>query len=185
MRVRIFLLTVKEDQECGPRQNYKGLPVLSDTRWLTRIDSIDCLLKNYIAVCEALEEVRDSSSGQSACDADVFHKCLLSFEFSASAVICRHVLAYTRPISVALQGKNCDLLKAHSMAQHLVEVYWKMNGQEGDKFTGLWQKIVKIAETLNIEPEKKRRVARQKYRANPPVERDRSTLQSHILQCIS
>ena len=90
------------DQGCVPKRKYKGLPVLSDTRWLTRIDSIDCLLNNYIAVCEALEEVRDSSSGQNASDADAFLKRLLSFEFLASAVICRHVLAYTRPITVAL-----------------------------------------------------------------------------------
>ena len=50
------------------------IPVLSDTCWLTRIDSIDCLLKHYRAVCEAVEEVRDSSCGQSASDADAFLK---------------------------------------------------------------------------------------------------------------
>ena len=39
-----------------------------------------------------------------------------------------------------------------------------------DKFKGLWQRIVDIAETLSIEPRKKRTVARQRHRANPPVE---------------
>ena len=159
----------KDDQGCIPKRKYKGLPVLSDTRWLTRIDSIDCLLNNYIAVCEALEEVRDSSSGQSASDADTFLKRLLSFEFLASAVICRHVLAYTRPITVALQGSNCDILKAHRMAQHLVKLLEDERMGE-DKFKGLWQRIVDIAETLSIEPRKKRTVARQRHRANPPVE---------------
>ena len=92
----------ENDQGCIPKRKYKGLPVLSDTRWLTRIDSIDCLRNNYIAVCEALEEVRDSSSRQSTSDADTFFKRLLSFEFLASAVICRH----TRQITVALQGSS-------------------------------------------------------------------------------
>ena len=49
-----------------PKRKFQGLPVLSDTRWLTRVNSIDCLLQNYRSVCEAVEEVRDSSTGQSA-----------------------------------------------------------------------------------------------------------------------
>ena len=61
-----------EDDNSLPQRQYRGLPVLSDTRWLARVDSIDCLLRHYRAVCEAVEAVRDSSSGQSASDADSF-----------------------------------------------------------------------------------------------------------------
>ncbi len=57
------------DTEDGNERKYQGLPTLSDTRWLSRVDSIDCLLKNYPSVCEALEAVRDASTGQSASDA--------------------------------------------------------------------------------------------------------------------
>ena len=158
-----------DEEQLIPKRKYQGLPVLSDTRWLTRIDSIDCLLKHYRAVCEAVEEVRDSSCGQSASDADAFLKRLLSFEFLASAVICRHVLAYTRPITVALQASNCDLLKAHRMAQRLVKTL-EIERTEADKFKDLWQNITEIAASLNMEPTKKRTVARQQNRANPPVE---------------
>ena len=63
-----------DEEQLIPNRKYQGLPMLSDTRWLTRIDSIDCLLKHYRAVCEAVEEVRDSSCGQSASDADAFLK---------------------------------------------------------------------------------------------------------------
>ena len=52
------------DSDLVSKRRYHGLPVLSDTCWLTRVDSIHCLLRNYRAVCEAIEEVRDSSSGQ-------------------------------------------------------------------------------------------------------------------------
>jgi len=43
--------------EISAGMNIEPLPVLSDTRWLTRVDSIDCLLKRYRAVCEAVEAV--------------------------------------------------------------------------------------------------------------------------------
>ena len=64
-----------------PKRQYLGLAVLCDTCWLSRVDSIHCLLKHYRAVCEALETVWERSSGQSASDGDTFLKYLLSFDF--------------------------------------------------------------------------------------------------------
>lgn len=142
--------------------------MLSDTRWLTRVDSIDCLLSNYRAVCEAVEAVRNSSSGKSASDADSFLKRLLSFELLVSTVLCHHVLAYTRPLTVALQAKDCNLLQAHRMAQRLAKAL--DSERAADKFHGLWQTITKISSDLDIQPAKKRSVKTQQNRANPPVE---------------
>ena len=134
---------------------------------LVKLDQL-CLLKNYTAVCEAVEAVRNRSSGQSASDADSFLKRLLSCEFLVSAFICRHVLAYTRPLTVALQAKGCDLHKAHRMAQCLVKAL--DSERAADKFHSLWQTITKISSDLDIEPAKKRSVRMQRNRANPPVE---------------
>ena len=162
-----FLADITDDS-LGPVKKYRGLPVLSDTHWLTRIDSIQCLLRKYRAVCEAVEEVRDTSSGQSASDADSYIKRLMAFEFLVSAVICQHLLQYTRPLTVALQGTECDIYKAHKMAQHLI----KALGLEryAEKFQSLWVGATKISADLGIEPAKKRTISRQRHRANPPVE---------------
>ena len=156
-----------DDTGLVPERKYRGIPVLSDTRWLMRIDSINCLLKNYLPICEAIEEIRDCSSGQSAHDADSYLNRMMTFEFIASAVICHQVLAYTRPLTVALQQKKCDLFKAHEMAQRLIE---SLKGERTTaKFAELWSKVKKVASTLNIEPAKKRTVSRQTARSNPPV----------------
>ena len=150
------------------RTKYRGLPVLSETRWLARVDSIDCLLRNYKAVCEAVEAVRNSSSGQSANDADSFLNRLLSFEFFVCAVICRHVLGFTRPLTVALQAKDCDLHEAHQMAQRLVKALESERASE--KFQKLWELTTAISSDLGLQPEKKRTARVQRNRANPPVE---------------
>ena len=55
------------EDELIPKRKFQGLSVLSDTHWLTRLDSIHCLFQNYRSVCEAVEAVRDRSTGQSAC----------------------------------------------------------------------------------------------------------------------
>lgn len=135
------LLADCADDELIPNRKHQGLPVLSDTRWLTRVDSIDCLLGNYRSVCEAVEEVRDSSTGQSTSDADSYLKRLLSFEFLVSAIICWHILAFTRPLTVALQAKECDIYKAYKMAQRLVTSL--ENERDRDRFTVCWQEILK------------------------------------------
>lgn len=122
----------------------RELPVLSDTRWLTRVDSIHCLYNHYGALCDALEAVRNCSTGSSASDAEAFLKQLQSSEFLASAIICRHVLAFTRPLTVALQAKDCDL------SQCLVKSL--EHERDPAKFHVLWQRITDIAARLNMEP---------------------------------
>ncbi len=161
-----FLADCVED-ELLPCRKFQGIPVLSDTRWLTRVDSIDYLLQNYRSVCEAVEAIRDSSTGQSARDADSFLKRLFSFEFLVSAILCRHVLAYTRPLTVALQAKDCDIYKAHRMAQRLVTSL--ESERTSDRFKELWQEIMKISTDLAIEPTRKRTVKRQQNRTNHSV----------------
>ena len=149
------LLADLHEEEIVPNRRYLGLSVLCDTCWLTRVDSIHCLLKHYRAVCKALETVRERSCGQSASDADTFLMHLLSFEFLASAVICHHVLAYTRPLTVALQAKSCDLLKAFRIAHTLRRTLIAERGEDS-KFLRLWQKIIETAQSLSVEPSKKK-----------------------------
>ena len=157
-----------DDGACIPDRKYRGLPVLSDTRWLSRVDSIDCLLKHFKAVCEAVEEVRNSSTGKSANDADSFLKRLLSFEFIVSAVISHHVLAYMRPLTVALQAKNCDLQKAYKMARRLITTL-EIDRKE-DKFGSLWEKIKLVADAVGVQKARKRIVTLQHNRTNTPAE---------------
>ena len=83
------------------RTKYRGLPVLSETRWLARVELIA-----FYATTEQC--VSRGNAGfffsQSAYDADSY---LNHLSFEASTVICRHVLGH-KPLTVALQA-NCDL----------------------------------------------------------------------------
>ena len=102
----------------------------------------------------------------------------MTFEFLASAVICHHVLAFIRPLTVALQQKDCDIFKAHEMAQRPIKAL--KNERSQDKFSTLWSKIKRIASTLNMQPAKKRTVATQRNRAKPSVEDIESHSEWHI-----
>ena len=84
-----------------------------------------------------------------------------------SAIICRHVLAFTRPLTTALQAKECNVYKAYKMVQRLVTSL--ENERDSDMFKELWQVILKISHDLGIEPSRKRSVRRQQNRTNHPV----------------
>ena len=64
---------------CQLKKNSTELLVLSDTRWLSRVDSIHCLLKHYRSICEAFEAIKAQSVGTSASDANGLLQSLISF----------------------------------------------------------------------------------------------------------
>jgi len=55
------------------------------------------------------------------------------------------------------------------MAQHLVKTL-EIERTGTAKFDSLWQRITEISAGMSIEPSKRKTVARQRNRANPPVE---------------
>lgn len=79
-------------------KNRYHLPTLSDTRWLSRVDSIITLLSNYESVHEALDEVRVQSTGRSSHDAASYLYSMSAFCFIVAAVIYQYILAFTRPL---------------------------------------------------------------------------------------
>ena len=161
-----------EDDQCDvialrANKNRYHLPTLSDTRWLSRVDSISTLLSNYEAVHEALDEVHVQSTGQSSHDAALYLYSMSAFCFIVAAVICQYILAFTRPLSVVLQSKECDLVLAHEDARNLVATIQSQRSDE--RFHLLYSRATAIASKVGVSPTKPRTVNRQVNRANANV----------------
>ena len=146
--------------------NRRGsLPTLSDTRWLSRVDSLSTLLVNYEKLIDALEEIVAESHGQSQHDVKSYAYSLASFPYIVSAVITQYVLGFTAPLSLQLQAKSCNLVKAHSEARSLLRVL--ENVRNDDKYyRKMYTRSEDIAKSVNVEPTTPRLAARQKHRAN-------------------
>ncbi|MES9881906.1 MAG: hypothetical protein ABW185_13590 [Sedimenticola sp.] len=149
----------------------QGLPTLSDTRWLSRVDSISTLLVQYSQIYRSLEEIAAKSTGQSKHDATAYMKRMGEFSYIMSAVMTQYILAHIRPLSVALQSKTCDLVAAHADCQDLISVMKKERTEE--TFRKLYDRATHILkETFgdDQEPEAPRSNARQRqqHRANAP-----------------
>ena len=157
-----------EEENLSSASNRECLPTLSDTRWLSRVDSISTLLVNYSAIYDSVSEVMLQSTGKASHDASAFLRAMEQFHFIISAVLTQYILGYTRPLSVLLQSKSCDLIKAHDEARHLVSV---LNGvRSEEKFKMLFDRAATIAKTIDVLPSKPRTTGRQAHRANARAE---------------
>ena len=90
------------------------------------------------------------------------------FQYIISAVLTQYVLGYTRPLSVLLQSKTCDLVKAHTEARNLVSLLAGLRTE--DKFGKLYARAVKVEQTIEVLPSKPRTTVRQMHRASAPAE---------------
>ena len=148
-------------------KNRYHLPTLSDTRWLSRVDSISTLLSNCKAIHEAHDELRVQPTGHCSHDVASHLYSMSAFCFIVAAVICQYILTFTRPLSVVLQSKECDLVLAHEDAQNLVAAIQSQRSDE--RLHLLYSRAFTIASKVAVSPTKPRTVNRQVNRANANV----------------
>ena len=165
-------LELHEENLLTDSNRRQGLPSLCETRWLSRVDSISTLLVKYDQIIAALENIVSASSGSSKSDAESYLKQMSGFGFIMAAVIAQYILAYIRPLSVALQSKQCDLVKAYNECQNLIKVIQEQ--RDDQTFLRLFSRATTLLK-LNFgdeeEPEMPRASSskKQKHRANAPA----------------
>ncbi|WAR15353.1 hypothetical protein MAR_005458 [Mya arenaria] len=148
-------LTQEEDHEhetllydVSKRQS---LQTLSNTRWLSRVDSISTLNVNYDKII-----IRCATTSQSAHDAIRYMHAMQRFETIVVAVLTQYTL---RRI---LGKKNIEFLH---------------NIRNEDMFDKLYNRIVSIGASIEVVASKLRTVGRQRHRANSSS--DKASVQDH------
>ncbi len=167
------LLDDEEELVFSSSQNKASIPTLSETRWLSRVDTLTWLVSNYAGIIDVLDNIQEESSGQASADAFSYKNSLTNFEFLVAVVAVQHILGYIRPLSISLQATDCDLVQAFTEAKNLTEVMTKH--RDGSHFTLLMKRAATIADDIGITPTKPRVSGRQRHRANADV----STTEDH------
>ena len=93
----------------------------------------------------------------------------VTFPFIVSMVIVRHILDLTRPLTVKLQRKEMDLLKAKDEIASLKSDLSQMEADIDARHHHLYTEAVNLARSVSVEPSMPRIVQRQVYRANAPA----------------
>ena len=156
-----------QNSEASKRKKLKDL---CKTRWVERHDAFEAFAELYVATVSCLEGIVESSSTwnrETVADAQSHLRALTEFKFLVALIITKNVLAYTKGLSVKLQGRYQDIIRAHSNIKSVTESLEDAR-KSVDTFHSMWFEEAKsIASELNIDPSMPRLSSRQRHRANP------------------
>ena len=159
-----------------PAANHFVLVNVCRTRWIERIDGMDRIVELLHPVVATLEDIsmnRNAPSNgnwnqNSRNDAQALINAI-TFSFIVALVIVRHILDLTRPLTVRLQKKAMDLLKAKEEIGLLKSA---LRDMQTDIDTGhhiLYEEAVTLARRVSVQPSMPRIIQRQVHRSNAPA----------------
>lgn len=85
------IIDEEENYMFGKASSKQTVPRLSDTRWLSTVDTLTWLVEHYSTTMEALEMIRDESSGKSSSNATSQLNSLLNVEFIMVVVVTQYI----------------------------------------------------------------------------------------------
>lgn len=93
----------------------------------------------------------------------------ITFAFIVAIVIVRHILDLTRPLTLKLQRKQINLLKAKDEIGLLKSALNDMQRNIDARHHQLYDEAVELAANIGIQPSMRRVAVRQVHRANAPA----------------
>ncbi len=154
--------------------NITKLKDLCKTRWIQRIDSYSTFFQLYPFVVQTMEAIvtRNSEYGEWLWDSETITKAngflrqMATFEFIVSSSVTMRLLSSLRPVTVKLQKRSTDILKAYELTD--VQLYLELLSTNCEEFHSWFEEIVQFSESLNVDVSVPRIVGRQIYRGNIP-----------------
>ena len=132
------------------------------TRWSIRAASISSILKNYTAIINALQEINDLKTDDSAIKARGFKQILHKFETYLAMKIAEEVFEIVDDCNIAQQSKSISLTEAQSLA---IKAADSLSGKRKDSHLAHFFKDVEnTAKTLDADdPQLPRKNAPQRF----------------------
>lgn len=170
---------VKNIKELLPNNNHEVLINVCRTRWVARIDGMDRIVEMLLPVASALEDIslnRDENGDRGRGDWNVDSRNdaqsllnAITFTFIVAIVVVRHILDLTRPLTLKLQRKEIDLLKAKDEIALLKHALADMQRNIDVRHHQLYVEAVELAASIGVQPSMPRVAVRQVHRANAPA----------------
>ena len=159
-----------------PAANHFVLVNVCRTRWIERIDGMDRIVELLHPVVATLEDIsmnRNAPSHgnwnqNSRNDAQALINAM-TFSFIVTPFIVRHILDLTRPLTVRLQKKAMDLLKAKEEIALLKSALTDMQTDIDTRHHALYKEAVTLARHVSVQPSMPRIIQRQVHRNNAPA----------------
>ena len=140
------------------------------TRWVERHEAFEVFLDLFQPLVCCFEELKDSteSNHETRNLAQSFFLSLSRFPFIFSLVVTKEILGYTKALSIKLQGRYVDVVRAFKDVNFVLEVL-RGARQDIDSFHNrIYAAALTIATKLNVDESRPRTTGRQQHRGNAP-----------------
>ncbi|EDO42389.1 predicted protein [Nematostella vectensis] len=143
------------------------------TRWIDRIEGMHRVIELLQPVAETFKDIALNQgkdwNPNSRIDAQALVNAL-SFSFIITVVVVSYILDLTKPITVKLQAKEIDLLKAKDELRILKSSLRDMQNNIDERYNVVHRQAVEPGRKIGVEPSMPRIVQRQVHRDNSPAQ---------------
>ena len=152
----------------------KKLKAMCRTRWVERHEAFEVFVDLFLPIVTCLENIANSSSAEwsrdSRNDAASYLLALSSFSFCFTLTLTQNLLAYTKGLSIKLQGRYSDVSRAHQEIESVKENLQDIRTKIEVFHNRIYKQAILMAQSVGIEESKPRIAGRQQHRRNIQAE---------------
>ncbi|XP_065883923.1 52 kDa repressor of the inhibitor of the protein kinase-like [Dysidea avara] len=157
-----------EDILAGEKR--KKVKEMCRTRWVERHNAFEVFCDLFLPIFCCFESIAGSSGSEwnreTRSDAQSFLLAMSQFSFIVTLVTTQSVLAYTKGLSVKLQGPYVDVARAHHEITYLKETLKKVRSDVNTFHSRIHGQTMVIAQSVDVEENLPRLASRQQHRQN-------------------
>lgn len=154
---------------------------LCRTRWVERHEAYETFALLLPSIVKTFEVILDEQQHkqystetpwnwdrETLQKANGFYHTCCSFQFLIALIVTMKTLAVIKPISIKLQKKSNDIVKAYCMITETEKELNEKRDEAEAVFKRWYSNAVELSSDLDTEPSVPRTVSRQQHRANAP-----------------
>jgi len=177
-RQRCLEKVISADQPDSQRTKIRDL---CRTRWVERHEAYETFALLLPSIVKTFEVILDEQQHkqystetpwnwdrETLQKANGFYHTCCSFQFLIALIVTMKTLAVIKPISIKLQKKSNDIVKAYCMISDTEKELKEKRDEAEAVFKRWYSNAVELSSDLGTEPSVPRTASRQQHRANAP-----------------
>ena len=152
----------------------KKLKEMCRTRWVERHEAFEVFADLFLPTVSCLEAIANSTNEEwnrdTRSDAMSLLLAMSQFSFTVALVATQNVLAYTKGLSVKLQGHYVDVARAHRDVDTVKATLQGVRSNVSTFHSRVYRQATQMAQCVGIEESSPRLAGRQQHRSNIQAE---------------
>ena len=151
----------------------RKLKEMCRTRWVERHEAFQVFSDLFLPTVSCLEEIVNSSAEwnrDTRSDAQSLLLAMSQFSFVVALVATQSVLAYTKGLSVKLQGPYVDVARAHREIETVKATLQGARSHVTSFHARVYTQATAMAQSVGVDESTPRLASRQQHRQNIPAQ---------------